>query len=148
MNYPNFSSALNTLFKDAPSNAPQNSLQLAQAIGVSPSTITRHASGDKLPSADLLANIVEAFPEDQQPILIRAYMRDSLPAALRRRVYPEVGPERFQEQATDDITIICRALESFSPTHLSALRYLIERAATHPPILRALMSVVDGMRGE
>ncbi len=148
MNYPNFSSALNTLFNDAPANSPQNSLQLAQRLGVSPSTITRHASGDKLPGPDLFALIVEAFPEEQQSMLIRAYMRDSLPAALRRRVYPEVGPERFQEQATDDITVICRALESFSPAHLAALRYLIERAATQPPILRALLSVVAGMRGE
>jgi hypothetical protein len=148
MNYPTFSTILNRAMKESPETGIQNSLQLAKKIGVSPSTVTRHASGDKLPTPESFELMVAAFPERHRAPLILAYMQDSLPRSLRGRVHAEVGPEGIKEKSGDDISLISVLLKDFSTAHVEAVRYLVERAGSDPSVLRALTNVVRAMRGE
>lgn len=148
MNYPTFATTLNRAMKESPETGIQNSLQLAKKIGVSPSTVTRHAAGDKLPTPDSFEAMVAAFPEKYRAPLILAYMQDSLPRSLRGRVHAEVGAESVKEEAGDDISAISVLLKSLRPADVQAFRYLVERAGTHPGVLRALMNVIQAMRGE
>lgn len=145
--YPALHQAITTAFQDAPANGIHNASELARAIGSPASTISRHLSGGSFPTPELFGKIVEAFPECQRPLLIRAYMIDALPPHLRHMARPEVRTEKLEENAGDDISIIGELLQRFSPTHQRDLRYLIERALSHPPILTALTHTVNAMRG-
>jgi hypothetical protein len=147
MNYPNFSKALQTLFKT--SGRLKNCLALSKASGVASSTISRHANGEILPSADIFERIIVAIPEEAaQSMLIASYMRDCLPTSLRQRIAPlEIRAEISQEQGSDDITAISSLLQEFRPEHVRDIRYLIERANSQPGILRALISTAAAMRG-
>jgi hypothetical protein len=148
MNYPTFSSVLNKAMKESPETGIKNSVHLAKKIGVSPSTVSRNALGDNLPTAESFELMVAAFPERHRAPLILAYMQDSLPRSLRGRVHVEVGPEGAQKERSDDISSIGVLLKNFSTTHVEAVRYLVERAGSDPSVLRALMNVVRAMRGE
>lgn len=148
MNYPTFSCVLNKAMKESPETGIKNSVHLAKKIGVSPSTVSRNASGDTLPSAESFRLMVAAFPERHWAPLILAYMQDSLPQNLRGRVFAEVATKGVEEKAGDDISAISIMLKDFSTTHVEAVRYLVERAGSDPSVLRALMNVVRAMRGE
>jgi transcriptional regulator with XRE-family HTH domain len=146
MTYPNFAKALDFLFTN--SLTLRNSLALAKASGVASSTISRHASGDMIPSAEVFERIIHAIPEETfQTVLIAGYVRDCLPASLRQRIAPEIRAEVLQEEGSDDIANISRLLKEFRPEHIRDLRYLIERANVQPSILKALNATVAAMRG-
>jgi hypothetical protein len=148
MNYPTFATTLNRALTESPETGIRNSLQLAKKIGVSPSTVTRHAAGDKLPTPESLEAMVAAFPARHQASLISAYMQDSLPVSLRGRVHAEVKEGRTKEEADDDASVIGDLLMSMHPSEVQAFRYLLERAGSRPAVLRALLAVVHAMRGE
>ncbi len=147
MNYPIFAAALTHCLNHSPAGGISNARALAQKIEVSPSTVTRHTAGEILPSREIFANMLEAFPEAHQNHLIRAYMTDCLPSAFRTRISPEIRTEVLQENQTDDIAAICSLLESFQPAHVSLIRYMLERAATTPGVLNAMLSTAKAMRG-
>ena len=148
MQYPNFANALGHVFTNAPDNGIKNARALAQATGINTSTISRWVNGDILPSAELFEKIAGAFPLPHQEMLLRSYMTDCLPPKYRKMVLPEISAEKIQEDPADDIAAITASLKVFSPEHLSAIRYLLSRAAENPGIRKALISTANAMRGQ
>jgi transcriptional regulator with XRE-family HTH domain len=78
-------------------------VELAHQSGVSPGNVSRWCRGETLPDRAAFAKVLGVVPEEDAPLLVAAWVADTLPEEARPmvKIEPKIMSSRLAETTTD-----------------------------------------------